>query len=126
LQNNRYYVSPHIPLRTLTDARVKGNVPQSEEILGLIDCHSKRPATDCILFGTEGIYYFDRVFRDPGGTSSFYLPVKIPYSELFLFPVRIDNKQVAVGDGKKINLDESCVSREKLRDMFNAIKGCSD
>ncbi len=123
-QNNRLYVSPNIPWNKFADARVKCNVPQSEEILGLIDCNSIGSAT--ILFGTEGIYYFGLVFRDPGGIISNYQAVKIPYSELFLFPVRIDNKQVAAGNGKKIYLGESGVSREKLRDMLNAIKGFSD
>ncbi len=122
-QKNRFYVSPIYSIEQLANARVKCNVPQSEEILGLIDCTAFGSAKEFILFGTEGIYYYGRVFRDPGGISSFYQAVKIPYSELFLFPVKIDNEQVAAGDGKKIYLGGIGVSREKLRDMLNAIKG---
>jgi actin-like ATPase involved in cell morphogenesis/chorismate mutase len=113
---DRLYVSPNIPSNKLTNAISSCNVPQSDEILGLIDCTLWGSATNCILFGTEGIYY-----RGLWGS-----PGKIPYSELSAFPISVSDimgiMSVNAGNGKSISAGSGYVSAEELRDMLYAIK----
>jgi hypothetical protein len=56
-QTRGFYVTPGIPLALLASARRSCAVPESEPIVGVLDCSGIGTASQAIAFGTRRFYY---------------------------------------------------------------------
>jgi hypothetical protein len=111
-----FYVSPTIPPKKVTNAMKGCCVPGDEKVLALIDCTVFGSASDALVFGSRGLYYHNigGNVPDPGAVS---------YSE---FPeLTFDTAWVncvTLGRDRYCNKSGANFSRDKLIDIFNAIR----
>lgn len=111
-----FYVHPNIPVRKMTNATKSCAVPPSDTILGLIDCTVFGSASDALVFGKHGFYYYNMGSNVPD-------PGRVVYSE---FPEITFGTSwlncITLGGDRYCNKAGSNIGRDKVIKMLNAIK----
>jgi hypothetical protein len=109
-------VAPSIPPAKLANASTSCLLPKGEKVLALIDCTVFGSASDCILFGTRGLYYHNSAGANPN-------PAFIPYDD---FPrcsfVKYWVWCVTVEGEKYFNISGSNANRGRLIEMLHEMK----
>ena len=110
------YLAPNIPPKKLVNATEKARVPRDEKVLGLIDCTVFGSATDSLIFGSRGFYYYNMGGSNPN-------PGFVPYSD---FPDCIFATYwlncINLGKERYCNKAGASVGRDKIIEMLCAIK----
>jgi serine/threonine protein kinase len=110
------YLAPNIPAKKLANATEKARVPADEKVLGLIDCTVFGSATDSLIFGSRGFYYYNMGGSNPN-------PGFVPYSD---FPNCIFATYwlncINLGKDRYCNRAGASVGRDKIIEMLNGIK----
>jgi F-box protein 11 len=111
-----YYVHPDIPSDKLLKARERCKVPESEQVLALIDCTLFGSAKNSILLGQAGIYYHN------GWTAKQIGSGNVSYSQ---FPERDfhdEGNEISLGNNQYVELNGSSVSMETVLNILNELK----
>lgn len=111
------YTTPNIPEKKLNSARKSTSIPDDEQVLALIDTTLFGSATDCMLIGTNGIYYSTDWTRTSGPEKG-----ELLYADL---PTRVFTKkylEVGLGNGQYFVLAGSGVKTDDLLEILNKFK----
>jgi outer membrane protein assembly factor BamD (BamD/ComL family) len=116
-RSSHLHLDPDIPAKKLRNGRKACEVPESEQILGLLDFTVFGSAKDCLLFGCRDVYYANG-FNYPN------TKVKVSYTE---FPVRVfedKDGDVSVGRGLILRVGGCGFSdcSAAVTELLNAVK----
>ncbi len=111
LGEERYvYFSPAIPPRKLNNAMQTCAIPESENVIVLVDCTFWGSAKNAMVFGAKGVYFHSNVSESitvdehvenrTAGVSG-----KIAYSDFPECMFEEEGTQIHLGDGRRFNPD---------------------
>jgi hypothetical protein len=111
------HLEPNIPSKKLANAIRSSGAPPDETIVGLVDCTTLGSATDCLMFGLDGLYWHNgSASKSPG-------PGSLGYSELATatFERPSLSRDICLSNGQHICTGSSQVSRKDLIAMLEEI-----
>lgn len=117
LSNDKLYVGKDIPYDKLIKARAVCNIPNSERILGLIDCSLFNSAKRCLLFGSKGLYFFNTRSSPEQGMIAY---ANFPACTFTRRPYHVETNT-----GVILDISGSTVSTWRLYYILNAIRQLS-
>lgn len=103
-----FWVAPGIPRAKLEKAREFCEVPESEEILGLVDCTYWGACDDAVLFGCSALYHHNKTGSRHGS---------LPYLEFLKCNFQAQGTEVLLGNGDGIETDGSAVTANWIPDV---------
>jgi hypothetical protein len=112
-----FYVAPDIPVSVAVAARESCAVPESESVIGVLDCSGIGTARLAIVFGARGLYYETEMQRG----SVEYLTLPDGKDEVTISGGALSFR--AAGIDMKISLRGSSMSAGILRALLVQIKG---
>ena len=117
LPQDDLHVGGEIPEKKLSNARTACAVPEGERLLALVDATVFGSAKNCLVFGTEGLYFHNDWSSRTAGAGV------VPYAEFAdrLF-VRESWAEVALGQGQFFNRSGSQVTSQKVVDILLAVR----
>ncbi|MGO9832481.1 MAG: CHAT domain-containing protein [Solirubrobacteraceae bacterium] len=108
----KFYLAPDIDERKLAKARASAAVPDTEEVVALIDCTVFRSAKDALIFGKERIYH--HTLGDP--------PRAWRYPDFVRHLVALKGLSLEFDDGTKVSLAGTSAPSAKVEAILAAVK----
>jgi hypothetical protein len=110
------HTNPEIPDEIMQDARAICEVPEDEEVLGIIDCTWSGSAKYCLIFGRDSLYYSNRWTCKTPGTG------RVDYSDLTsgkAFDTGFS--EIGIGNGLFLDVSDSPFPKQDVIDILNEI-----
>ena len=114
-EKSDFFVGDKIPPSKRAKAMGACNLPANTEIFALVDCTVFGSASNCVLFCEDGIYFHNGWESESPGAHH------VAYADM-AHAEGGGYHEVAVGQGKSINVAGCALSVEELSTILNAVR----